>query len=116
MPLLFSSDIRCYPTTTTRSSERPATGRKCNAGGNFEDLPNVDERIADCQRIQVGPERTECWVTLDAHLMEEVVPWVPLLWDRAVRLVGPTVTKYEFDQFSGELAFSHMAVDESRQR
>jgi peptide/nickel transport system substrate-binding protein len=116
MPYLFSSDIPCFGNYNySLVGATPKTARKCNARGNFEGLPNVDERIEECQGLLVGPERTQCWIDLDAHLMEEVVPWVPLMWERAVRLIGPTVTKYEFDQFSGELAFSHMAVDESRQ-
>lgn len=89
------------------------TREECDAEGDFRNVPSVDRRIRTCRAL-TEPERTECWVNLDKHLMENVVPWVPYIWQRAVRLVGPTVTQYGFDQFSGGLAYAHMAVDESR--
>jgi hypothetical protein len=30
-------------------------------------------------------------------------------------VVGPTVTKYEFDQLAGYTAYAHVAVDASKQ-
>jgi hypothetical protein len=118
MKWLFDSrKILCHGNTNySLVGATPATRRKCHSEGNYDNVPSVDGRIDECDRLPMGDERTQCWVDLDAHLMEEVVPWVPYLWHRAVRLVGPTVTKYEFDQFSGDLAFGHMAVDESRQQ
>ena len=117
MPWLFHSRrILCHGNTNySLVGATPATQRECDSAGNYEDVPSVDRQITDCDDLPMGDDRDQCWVDLDAHLMEEVVPWVPYLWHRAVRLVGPTVTKYEFDQFSGELAYAHMAVDESRQ-
>ena len=47
--------------------------------------------------------------------MENVVPWVPYLDATNVDILGPAVTKYDYDQFSGEAAFSRVAVDESLQ-
>jgi hypothetical protein len=42
--------------------------------------------------------------------MESVVPWVPYQWANAVTIVGPTVTRYVFDQFSGNISFTQIAV------
>ena len=61
-------------------------------------------------------ERLTCWEDLDKKLMEEVVPWVPYLDASNVDIIGPAVTKYEYDQFGGEAAFSRLAVDESLQK
>ena len=52
----------------------------------------------------IGQERTDCWVALDKKLMEEVVPWVPLIDATNIDLIGPAVTKYEYDQFGTEMA------------
>jgi peptide/nickel transport system substrate-binding protein len=114
-PHLFGSgNIRCTGNTNySLVGATPKTRRECRAKGRFRNLPNVDRRINRCRALPYGDDRTGCWIDLDKHIMENVVPWVPYLWQRAVRLVGPAVMKYEFDQFSGELAYAHMAVDES---
>jgi peptide/nickel transport system substrate-binding protein len=88
----------------------PETKEACGGRGNYSDLPSVDADMRRCQTLY-EPERRQCWIELDEKLMEEVVPWVPYLWQDKVRIVGPRVTKYEFDQFSAEMAFSHMAVE-----
>jgi peptide/nickel transport system substrate-binding protein len=117
VPWLFSSQrLLCHGNVNySLVGATLETKRECGAEGSFRDLPNVDYRIRACRPLR-GNERTQCWVDLDKHLMENVVPWIPYLWERAVRLVGPTVTKYEHDQFSGSPAYAHMAVDPSRQR
>ena len=77
--------------------------------------PSVDADIAGCEP-KLGDERVDCWVALDKKLMEEVVPWVPYLFANSVEIAGPAVTKYEFDQTSGEMSFVNMAVDPSKQK
>jgi peptide/nickel transport system substrate-binding protein len=78
------------------------------AGGT----PNVDAEIGNCQKIpQTDPSRTNCWVNFDKQLMERVVPWVPYLWGNALTVTAPTVTKYEFDQFSGQISLTQIAVN-----
>ena len=42
--------------------------------------------------------------------MTDVVPWVPYLWSFATHITGPTVTKWDFDQFTGSIAYAHVAV------
>jgi peptide/nickel transport system substrate-binding protein len=88
--------------------------RESNIGGNVQNIPSVDEEINRCEPL-TGEERVTCWMELDQHLMENVVPWVPYLDATNVDVLGPAVTAYEYDQFSGEAAFSRLAVDPSLQ-
>ena len=53
----------------------------------------------------------QCWADLDTYLMEEVVPWVPYLFDNNVVVLSANVTNYSFDQFAGLPALDHMAVE-----
>jgi peptide/nickel transport system substrate-binding protein len=118
MPSLFGrTGLRCSGNTNySLIGATKRTKRRCGAKGDFSNLPSVEEDIKRCESTPAGEDRTACWIDLDKRLMERIVPWVPYLWDNQVRLVGPSVSRYEFDQFSGDLAFAHMAVDESRQR
>jgi hypothetical protein len=43
--------------------------------------------------------------------MEEAVPWVPYLWVNNLTVTGKTVTKFEFDQYSGYLSITQIAVN-----
>jgi hypothetical protein len=48
---------------------------------------------------------------LDEKLMNEVVPWVPYLQGNADFVISENVTKYVFDQNSGEPAWSRIAMN-----
>ena len=86
-------------------------GADVPAGG----VPSVDADIDACSKLS-GQERTDCWVALDKKIMEEIVPWVPLMDATAVDLLGPSVTKYDFDQNGTEQSLAHVAVDPSKQQ
>ena len=43
--------------------------------------------------------------------MEAAPGWVPYLWAKNITVTGSTVTKFEFDQFSGYLSYTQMAVN-----
>ena len=43
--------------------------------------------------------------------MEQAVPWVPYLWNKVVYITAPSVTRYEYDQSSGEISFVNTAVN-----
>ncbi len=73
-------------------------------------LPSVDDKFNQCSALQ-GEDRTNCWTEFDKNLMENVVPWVPYLWATVIGINAPTVTKYEFDQFSGTISYCHIAVN-----
>jgi peptide/nickel transport system substrate-binding protein len=72
--------------------------------------PGVDSEIDECNK-ESGDTRTQCWIKLDQDLMENVVPWVPYLFANAITVVNKSVTKYEFDQFSGTISLCHIAVN-----
>jgi hypothetical protein len=72
----------------------------------------VDSNIADCEKIQAtDPARTTCWVNFDKTAMETAVPWVPYLWANNPTVTNPGLTHYEFDQFSGYLSLTEVAVN-----
>jgi hypothetical protein len=82
--------------------------------GTLQGIPSVDAAIDACAPL-VDEERVQCWADLDRTLMEEVAPIVPLIDYNEARIVGPTVTKWDFDQSSANTAWAHVAVDASAQ-
>jgi peptide/nickel transport system substrate-binding protein len=92
----------------------PALAKECGAEGSVSNVPNATDQIDPCKSL-LEQERVDCWVEADQYLMEEVVPWVPYLWASNIDIVSEAVTQYEYDQFSGEASYSHVAVDESLQ-
>jgi peptide/nickel transport system substrate-binding protein len=93
-----------------------SVAKRCGADGNFEDVPAVDADIEACLEEELGDAREACFIELDKKLMEEVVPWVPYLWEQNITTFGSAVTKFDYDQFSGETSYAHVAVDESKQQ
>ena len=90
-------------------SEASSVGTKIPAGVN---IPNVDANITDCEKIQAtDPNRTTCWANFDKTTMEQAVPWVPYLWLNNPTLQNPSLTHFEFDQFSGYISFTEVAVN-----
>jgi peptide/nickel transport system substrate-binding protein len=81
-----------------------------DAGYATTDVPNVDDKITACDETPTGDERITCWAELDQQLMEEVVPWVPYLFDNYVRTVSTRVQNYTFDQFAGLPALEKIAL------
>jgi peptide/nickel transport system substrate-binding protein len=78
--------------------------------------PSVDADIANCQKLPgTTPEeadaRITCWANFDKKLMEEIVPWVPYIWENVITITNPSVTKFEFDQFAGLPSFTQIAVN-----
>lgn len=72
-------------------------------------IPNIDSRIDLCSEL-AGTARTDCWVELDRSLMEDVVPWIPYLDANHLLITSNAVRPFEFDQFSGEAAYSRLGV------
>lgn len=93
----------------------PERLKECGGTGSAENVPSVDADIAECLKVPLGDERSACFIELDKKLMEEVVPWVPYLWEQHRGVFGPTVTKFDYDQFSGETAYAHVAVNPADQ-
>jgi hypothetical protein len=78
-------------------------------GYDVSEVPSVDDKVDECSAA-VDDARFQCWADLDTQLMEEVVPWVPYLFDNSVDIISPNVTNYSFDQFAGLADFGQMAV------
>lgn len=81
-------------------------------------IPSVDADIDNCKQVALEGDldaTNQCWIALDQKLTEEIVPWVPYLWPNIITTVGPAVTAWDFDQFSGSTAWSKVAVDQSMQ-
>ncbi|MGH2808515.1 MAG: ABC transporter substrate-binding protein [Actinomycetota bacterium] len=87
----------------------PEIKERCGFRGDFTDLPSVDADIENCIAFVHEQLRDDCWINLDAKLMEEIVPWVPLVWRHAVRVTGPRIGHYEFDQSTSEVSLAHIA-------
>jgi len=74
--------------------------------------PSVDSDIDNCEKIPATEAaRNQCWAALDQKLMNDVVPWAPYLWSNVRDIMSTSVTKYDFDQFSGQVAFTQVAVN-----
>lgn len=80
------------------------------AGG----VPSIDADIDACA-AKLDAERLTCWQDLDKKVMNEIVPWAPYLWANNIDVTSSAVTQYVFDQFSGEAALAHVAVDQTKQ-
>ncbi len=109
---LFDSDFPCtgnYNYHLVGLTEEKA--KECGIDMPDEPIPSVDEDIATCVDL-TGEERVNCWAELDKKLMEEVVPWIPYLDAQVVFGTSPRVTKFEFDQFAGHVAWSNIALTE----
>jgi ABC-type oligopeptide transport system substrate-binding subunit len=91
----------------------PAVAKRIGVKGNLA-TPNVDADITRCNRTLATPEganpRIRCWANLDRKLMEQVVPWVPYLSAQNINVVGPNVAKWQYDQFSTQTAYAHVAL------
>jgi peptide/nickel transport system substrate-binding protein len=76
-------------------------------------IPSIDADIDACQKIanDQPDKRNQCFADIDKKLMETALPWVPYLWAKNITVTGTTVTKFEFDQFSGYLSYTQMAVN-----
>jgi peptide/nickel transport system substrate-binding protein len=88
----------------------PEQAREIGAQGTIEEIPSVDADIDRCNEL-TDQERQDCWMELDRRLMEDVVPWVPYLDANADFVTSEAVTHYVYDQFAGEPAWAHIAMN-----
>jgi peptide/nickel transport system substrate-binding protein len=112
-PLFSSSSI--IPSGNVNNSLVGLTGSQASslgigypAGG----VPSVDTQIDGCEGM-AGQARLTCWVNFDKFMMTNVVPWVPYLWATNITITAPSVTRYQFDQFSGSISLTQIAVNKA---
>jgi peptide/nickel transport system substrate-binding protein len=79
-------------------------------GYDVTEVPSVDEDSEACAALDPGPERFQCWADFDKKIMEEIVPWVPYLFDNSIDIISENVQNYSFDQWGALAAFDEMAV------
>ena len=82
--------------------------------GKYTNVPSIQSAYDACDKLS-GDPRVTCWANLDKTVMTDIVPWIPYRWATARFTVGPAVTQYVFDQFSGEPAWAHIALDPTKQ-
>ena len=99
-----------YPLQGMTSEQAKSLGISIPSGVT---IPSVDGDIDACQEITLDQpdQRNQCFADLDKKIMETAPGWVPYLWAKNITVTGSTVTKFEFDQFSGYLSYTQMAVN-----
>ena len=85
------------------------TSKKLGVTGDLNNVPSVDKDINACHP-KLGQARIDCWEGVDKKLMTNVVPWVPYLWSNVVKILGPNVTHWNYDQFADDTAYSQVSV------
>lgn len=109
-PLFFSGNIipsgnTNYALVGLKPSQVQALGIK----GNTKNIPSIDKLTDKCSPL-VGNARLTCYGGIDKVLTTDIVPWVPYMWANTVTILGPNVTKWNFDQSAGFTALAHVAV------
>jgi peptide/nickel transport system substrate-binding protein len=108
-PFLFDGATLDDP-QTFNSSVLGATPQQLDRWGyQTKRVPSVDGRIDRCDAL-IGHPQVECWTSLDRYLMDEVVPWVPFLFEQTAQVVSPRVEHYKIDQFVGWPALDQIAL------
>jgi peptide/nickel transport system substrate-binding protein len=74
------------------------------------DVPSVDDKVDECQAFTEPDDRTTCYAELDRQIMEEIVPWVPFLFDNDVDLAGERIVDYTYDSSAGLMALDQIAL------
>jgi peptide/nickel transport system substrate-binding protein len=88
---------------------KPSQAKALGVTGTTTGVPSVDPQLDHCALL-AGQARLTCYEALDRTLTTKVVPWVPYLWPNFAHIVGPRVTQWQYDQFSGTTAYAHVAV------
>ncbi len=87
----------------------PGMAKKVGVKGNIAGVPSINADIDKCSALS-GNAHVSCYAALDKKLTTQIVPWVPYLWSYAQSVASKNVTKFEFDQFGGTIAYAHVAV------
>ena len=76
---------------------------------------SIDADIDRCNAVADPAERLSCWGEVVVKTMEEAVPWIPYIWRNQTSILADSVVNWDFDQATGEPAWVHIAVDQSKQ-
>ncbi len=89
---------------------RPSQTEDLGVKGYVRNVPSIDKLADRCSKLPLGNARTTCYAGIDKVLTKDIAPWVPYMWAKTVTILGPTVTKWSFDQNAGFTALAHVAV------
>ncbi|HET6770358.1 MAG TPA: hypothetical protein VFH75_01795, partial [Actinomycetota bacterium] len=78
-------------------------------GYEVTSVPSVEEKVRECHPL-IGDDQVRCWAELDQQVMEQVVPWVPLLVENTTFIVSRRVVATSFDQFATLPALDRTAL------
>ena len=88
---------------------KPSQVKALGIKGNVTNVPSIDKQADACAKL-IGNARLNCYAKLDKTLTETIVPWVPYMSAKTVTIIGPKVTKWNFDQNAAFTALAHVAV------
>ncbi len=89
---------------------KPSQAKSLGIKGNTKNIPSIDALANRCSKLPLGNARTSCFANIDKVLTGTIVPWVPYMSAKTVTILGPKVTKWNFDQNAGFTALAHVAV------
>jgi peptide/nickel transport system substrate-binding protein len=109
VPLFSSTSL--YPFCCNYGGLGASQAQLLRWGYAVSSVPDMDDRLAKCAAIVAGADRDGCWADLDRYLMEQVVPWVPVMNPNEATIVSSHVTNFSFDQLGQMAALDHLATD-----
>ncbi len=74
------------------------------------DVPSVESDLAKCSGLEPGDDRLKCWADFDKKVTDEIVNWVPYLFDNDVELVSSNLVNFTYDVFAGDISLDHTAL------
>lgn len=79
-------------------------------GYEVTEAPSLDAQMDECAILPLGDERINCWAEVDRTAMEDVVPFIPWLFDNDVDIAGPNIVNYTYGSFAGLMSIQHVGV------
>jgi peptide/nickel transport system substrate-binding protein len=87
-----------------------ATHRQLRGWGySVTSVPSVDSRIDDCE-ARTGSDQVDCWASLDRNLMQDIVPWIPVMSQTANVFTSPRIARFSWDQSENFPALDGIAL------
>jgi peptide/nickel transport system substrate-binding protein len=85
------------------------------SGYSVNSVPSLDDKIEECRTL-ISNGQVLCWAEFDQLLMEQVVPWAPLMVEQLTQILSDRVVSYSFDQANTMPALDRIAVSPGGER
>ena len=116
-PILNGSGIASYFTASALDDKHSGNWSLVGASPqqlrrwrySVRSVPGVDAKYNQCLPL-TGQAQFRCWAEMDQQLMEQVVPWVPLVFEALDQVVSARVVSYSFDQSNALPALDRIAL------